>query len=577
MASFPVSALLTHPLSMHPIKMLSLFSCLFLVIAFSKAQEIQRIQDNLLTVETGKITFRQELKEVDDNLVRYTEVQIDSKGKENETVYNFSFADIDENTVRALTKNDAIFIQLLSNSKQKLIQVLTDGGDKISYVNELQFLASDSENGRQLENLIKGLIPSAIAQDKKRLALTGYNDHMKWLSEHISDVQFPHKQIIQKTKIGAVVGKLVLDQTFNSKNKSNNELRELNFATLNPNSVGYRISGDEFIVTAETRRGLKGIRYVEEGIQKNYTNEVAFYANSIINGKDIYTVLKALIPLAEETFEKNQVDVSSNEKALEFLNGAIAKVTTGEVSLAQSLSIEDNVAQLELTEAEPDKSTTSVYRFNFGDMNANNIDYDGQKNRLFVTLPTKKAVNFIRKTENEELQNYTKELQIHFNTIEDAIVGTKALKSLTTHHETKMESNSYVYSSVPNAIADLKKLMQQVRVDDESFDLFIELIDGNGNMVKVTSIFSNQKKSVETIQEFSLNDINPKNCSIVVKGKHVQVVLNTKHLEKLIKTYVDGDIKPYQYNISIESTGIEEARQMIQIFARLAAKNSGKI
>jgi len=562
---------------MYPIKKLSLFSCLFLVIAFSKAQEIQRIQDNLLTVETGKITFRQELKEVDDNLVRYTEVQIDSKGKENETVYNFSFADIDENTVRALTKNDAIVIQLLSNSKQKLIQVLTDGGDKISYVNELQFLATDSENGRQLENLIKGWIPSAIAQDKKRLALTGYSDHMKWLSENISDVQFPNKQIIQKTNIGAVVGQLVLDQTFNSKNKSNNELRELNLATLNPNSVGYRISGDEFIVTAETRRGLKGIRYVEDGIQKNYTNEVAFYANSIINGKDIYTVLKALIPLAEETFEKNQVDVSSNEKALDFLNGAIAEVTTGEVSLTQSLSNEDNVAQLELTEAEPNKSTTSVYRFNFGDINANNIDYDGQKNRLFVTLPTKKAVNFIRKTENGELQNYTKELQIHFSTIEDAIVGTKALKSLITHHETKLESDSYVYSSVPNAIADLKKLMQQVRVDDDSFDLFIELIDVNGNTVKVTSIFSNHKKSVGTIQEFSLNDINPKNCSIEVKGKHVQVVLNTKHLEKIIKTYVDGDIKPYQHNISIESTGIEEARQMIQIFAQLAANNSGKI
>ena len=227
---------------MYSIKKLSSFSCLILVFAFSKAQEIQRIQDNLQTVETGKATLRQELKELDDTLVQYTEVQVDSKGREKETIYTFSFADIDENTVRALTKKDVIVIQLLSNSKQKLIQVSTDGGDKISYANELQFLASDSENGRQLESSIKALIPSAIAQDEKRLALSGYRDHVVWLSENIGDVELPKKQIIQKNSIGEVDGKLLLDQTFNSKNKSKNELREFNLATLNPNSVGYRIS-----------------------------------------------------------------------------------------------------------------------------------------------------------------------------------------------------------------------------------------------------------------------------------------------------------------------------------------------
>lgn len=558
---------------MFPIKKLLFFFCLFLVFAFSKAQGISSIQDNLQTVETGKVTFRQELKELEGTLVQYTEVQIDSKGREKETVYNFSFADIDENTVRALTKKDVIVIQLLSNNKQKLIQVLTDGGDKISYVNELQFLATDSENGRQLESLIKDLIPSAIAQDEKRLALSGYAEHITWLSENIGDVELPKKQIIQKNNISEVAGKLLLDQTFHAKNKSKNEFRELNLATLNPNSVSYRISGDEFIVTAETRRGIKGIRYVEDGTQKNYTSEVAFYANSIINGKDIYTVLKALIPLAEEFFEKKQVNVSTNEKALEFLNGAIAEVATGKESLTQSITIEDNVAQVELVETEPDKSTTSIYRFNFADINANNIDYDGDKDRLFVVLPTKKSVNFIQKLENDELQNYTDELNIHFSTIEKAIVGAKALKSLVNNYETKIEAASYVFSSVSNAIEDLKVLMKRVKIEDDSFDIFIELTDVKSNTVKITTMFSNLKKSVETIQEFSLNDINPKNCSIEVKGKHVLVELNTKHLEKTIKTYVDGDIKPYQYRVEIEVNGIEEARQLLKIFESLLKEN----
>ena len=112
--------------------------------------------------------------------------------------------------------------------------------------------------------------------------------------------------------------------------------------------------------------------------------------------------------------------------------------------------------------------------------------------------------------------------------------------------------------------------MQKVKIGDDTYDVFIELDDLNTKNLKFTSIFSNLKKSSETIQEFSLSDINPKNCSIQIKGKHVIAELNTKHLEKVVKTYVDGQIKPYQYKISIEAKGIEEARDIISIFKTLA-------
>ena len=210
---------------------------------------------------------------------------------------------------------------------------------------------------------------------------------------------------------------------------------------------------------------------------------------------------------------------------------------------------------------------------NFADINGNNIDYDGQKDLLFITLPTKKSVNFIKKIKDGELQNYTKECKIYLNSIEDAILATKALKQLNTLQEQKMKSNTTQISNLKQAVDKLNQLLQKVNIGEDNYDLFVEITDEATRSIKLTSTFSNLKKSVETVQEFSLNDINPKNCSIKVKGKHVIAALNTQHLEKIVKTYVDGQIKPYQYKVGIEAKGIEAAREIVTIVQSIAANN----
>lgn len=535
-------------------------------------QDVAAIQNELFTIETGKSTFRQELKSIGDGLIQYSVVEVDSKGRENESQYIWALADIDLNTVRTFTKKDVIAVQLLVSGKQKLVQVVSDGGDKIAYTNELQLLASNSENGKTLEGLLKQLIPEAIAAEEKRLALEGYQEHMQWLIENVGDVELPKKQIVQKLGKSPNTAALELNQIFNAKSKSETQLRQLNLSTLNPNSISYRIAGEEFTILVETRRGIKGIRYYEDGKQKNYTSSLKLYAKSIANGKDIYKVLRSLIPLASEAFENSQPDMSSEEAALQFLNDQVARVTSGEVALLQNISIERNVAQFKSTESKPDASSDYVYRFNLSDINANNIDYDGQKDRLFVVLPTKKKLKFIQFTKNGALQNYTDNIKIYFNTIEDAIIGQKALKELTGIYEKKMEVLPYSISSSSTTVEKLKELLQKVKIDEDSYDLFIELMDAETNTVKITSVFSNLKKSVESVYEFSLNDINPKNCTIEVRGKHVTVQLTTKHLEKIIKTYIDGEIKPYQYKVNIETLGIEEARQILGIIKSFLEK-----
>ena len=110
-------------------RVLMMFCSILIGTTLSISQDLTSVQDNLKTVETGKSTFRQELRIIEEGLVRYSVVEVDVKGKEKETQYVFSFADIDENTVRAITKKDIIIVQLLVSGKQKLVQVIANGGD----------------------------------------------------------------------------------------------------------------------------------------------------------------------------------------------------------------------------------------------------------------------------------------------------------------------------------------------------------------------------------------------------------------------------------------------------------------
>ncbi len=537
------------------------------------AQDIAPLAKELSTVETAKFTHRQVLKDFGEGLFNYSLISVDSKGRETETQYNFSFSDIDINTVRALTKKDLILVQLLVSGKQNLIQVVKDGGNKISFTNEFNFLAFDSKNSHQLVTLIKEIIPISNDLEENRLALNGYEDHINWLLDNISDIELPKKQIIQRTTSEkGTPGKFVLDQTFNAKNTTQNERFELNLSVINPNSIAYRISGDEFTITAATRRSINGIRYFQDGQQKNYQKNIKIYAKSITNGKAIFKVLKSTISLAEEAFSKSRPSISTNKAALSYLNQTFATIKTAEETLTQNLTIQENVAKFKLTETTPNESTTNVYGFNFADINANNIDFDGQKDRLFVFLPTKKSVNFIQRSENGELQNYGDTVKFYFGTIEEAIIGTEALKVLAKNYEKKMDGLAYSSNSSSAAIEQIKKVLKKVKIEEDSYDSFIELTEAKTHMVKITTVFSNLKKSVETVQEFSLNDINAKNCKILVKGKHVLAELNTKHLEKIVKTYIDGEIKPYQYKVQIEAAGVEEARQIIGIIKNILEK-----
>lgn len=521
---------------------------------------VETVSKSLEIVETSKLEYSQDLKLTSSNYIDYRLTKVDTKGKSEETLYNFSFSDIDINTVRTITKKDVILIQLLIKGKQKLIKQTSNNGEKINYIDNLSLYAKNIENGRVLVEAIKSVIPVNETIEKSKLALTTYNDHINWLQKNIEDLEATKTQFIQKIETEKLNnGHLKLTTTINSKSKTTNYEYEFNLATLNPNSLIFKINSDEFCIEASNRRNIKAIKEFKDGVQQNYTGKIRFYSTSIENAKDIYKVLKQIIPLAEKAFLESKPNISSIQSAIKYLNGIINNISTNNKTYTQNIE-GDCVNKITIKEADLKDVNTKVYQFNFSDINLDNIDYNSSKNQLYVEINARKKADFIRYTKDNELQNYTNSFNLYVNSIEEAMIVKEAIQNIVKNCEANQQKVNP--NSIVNVLELLKKEITLIKIGDNNYDQSLEVVSTSPYVVKVTSVFSNLKSSNETIYEFGLADINSKNISIITSGKKVLVELSTKHLEKIIKTYQNGSVKSYTYKIAIQATDIENARKI---------------
>lgn len=552
-----------------PKKLFVALSMVLLSLNHVKAQEfdqkVEKIASNFETVEAAKAEFSQHIEVVSSGYVVLTVTEVDTKGDTEVVKYEFSFSDVDENTVRAITKKDIILVQLLINGKQKLIKKIEDGGDKISYVDELYLYAKDIDNGRSIADDIKALIPFNIELEKNKLSLSSYQDHLQWLKENIAEVDYIKRQYVQKLSNDSKQnGYAKLETIINEKSKSSNEDFEFNFAVLNPNSIDFKIKNEEFYIEVATRRNIKNIKTYENDVQDSFVNKVEFFAKSIENGKDIYKVLKAIIPLAEEAFSNAKPSIGTKTQAIGYLNSVIAQVASEDKAFTQSIK-DDCVTDLQVNVVTSKGNEDNLYTFNFVDINPDNIDYDSQKDLLYVELHANQKSKFIKHMENGELQNYDDEFRIYVNSIEEAMIAKEAFQNIIKECESSIKMPEGL--SENQGLQRLSEIVGIVKINDDNYEQTIELIDDESKTIRFTQILSNEKKSEEIVYEFGLKDINSKSVAMTTSGKNVLVEMSTKYFEKIIKTYKDGEIKSYGNKIVIEASSIENAREIVAIMS----------
>jgi len=455
---------------------------LFLIVGIQlQAQDFDNIVsalgDEIKTVQSAKKEYIQSIKIIQPGVVNVTIEEVNSKRSNSVKNYEFNTADIDINTIKTITKKDVIQIQLLANRKQKLIK-LTTNHEKISFINQLFIYAENIDNGREIVENFKKCVPLAKKITNNRLSLTTYIQYLDWLENNVGDVNLIKKQFLQNLSVNKKFpGSIVFKSNVNSGKISKNYTYLFNLATINPNSILFKIEGEIFYIELETRRKLKTIKYFEEQEQKNYINKFKIVCPNVENARDLQKVLKDLIPLAQKTFNDSLTSVTSIKQGIDLINSTTKKVIINDLSIHQNIS-GDCVIVFEQETLDNDKTTTEIFSFNIADLNKNGLNYKSDGKLVYLELFTKGGNKFIKHEKNGKQENYTKKLKIYTPEIEDAI-GMKNILSTIIDLCQKNNEFTLTKGSQKELLNILQQNIKNVVVNNLTYDQRLEIDEYN--------------------------------------------------------------------------------------------------
>lgn len=181
-------------------KKILFLTCLVFNLSFSQefSSVVAKISENLQTVESNQQEIVQTITEKQSGVIELNQIFTKIKdGSSTEESHILNMMDIDVNTIRTITIKDVIYVQLLVVRKQNMIKQTIDKS-KVQYKNEVKILAKNIDNGRDLVELFKSLVPISTQITETRLSLKSLDDYLSWLSTNVTDVNQVDGKIVQK-------------------------------------------------------------------------------------------------------------------------------------------------------------------------------------------------------------------------------------------------------------------------------------------------------------------------------------------------------------------------------------------
>ena len=550
----------------HLIIFLSLFFSGYAVVAQNFSGIVSQINTELKTVENGKSKIAQSISEVQPGVIKISiTTTLIKDGKTNSDFFELNMADIDINTISVFTDKDVIMVRFSAAKNQKLINKKTDA-NKSSFDQEIKIFAKDIDNGRNLVQLFKSLMPLSNEIIDKRLPLKTYDEHLNWLEKNVSDVNSNQIQRSQKIKSNSKYpGKLdfSIDEIVNQKTSS--DIYSFNLANINPNSIISEIKNDVIVVNIETSRKLKFIKTFSSNVQKDYVSNFSIFCENVEKSRDLQKVLKGIIALSENKIKNSIPKISSVKEGLALINANIKNINSNTVVYDQSFS-ENCISKFTSKAATPTKIVEDLYEFNFKDLGKNLVEFSTKGKNVIVKVKTSAGNDYIKHSVDSQTKNYTDAFELQFAEIEDGLIAQELFHKIIE----LCQNNENKWSGTKNDwLQQLKGFIKKVEVNKIATEQILESKDG---IIQFKTTEINEKSSKSKLYEFNLKDINPLTITFKTSGTNVFVVVNTNFMEKIIKYYEDGAIKNYQNTFNIAASNIEESRSIAELIKKITAK-----
>ncbi len=539
-----------------------IFVLLIFFISFSslKAQSYADLTKTLaaemIEVTTAKEKWTQSMSHSPNGVITYKlESTALKDGKTIPSTYEFNLADIDFNTIRALTDKDIINVQLLAVRKQDLIKHTEN--NKWTYERELQIPAKDIGHARNIVDILRLMHPLAIEQVDKRLLLNSESDRMNWLEKNVKIARLNGKSIEQKLSFDKnIPGRVTIISTEINNQKSTETEYQFNIANINPNSLVLDVKTDHIEINIATRRNLKLIKATQLGVLKNYQNDMVIYSESVENSRDLVKVIRTLTEGAENKIVSSVPTFNTTAEGLALINKYVAKVSVNKTIFEQVLK-GDCIVELTQSETDASSSLKEQFNFNLKDLLKTSVIVSVSGTNLLLSIKTKAGSDLIKYMKNQEAKNYTNELKFHFQEIEEMFQAESIFKQMIETCE-KTEKN------YPKDFGSLKKnIIQAVgKVADIKTEYAQSILIDDKNSITFKITETSNQKSNEKIYECKSKDLNAQQLSFKTDGNKVYVEFSTNYLEKIIKYYENGEIKTYQTKFRIYTNTLEEARDL---------------
>lgn len=478
--------------------------------------------------------------------VKLTVTTTDSKGKSSEELFVFNLVFFDKNFVKRIASDKMMKIEMQAAQNLKVVEH-TKNGEKQNYESEITLLTNNIDDARELEKFLKDAIPAAKTAWEASIKLPK-DDLVQlsaWFEQHLTDFGML-KQSIKKasnTKDRAV---LTVEKPDGKKTTENQY--EWSWGDLIENNLAVNINGKEISVVAQTQNKNEFVRISENGNVKEYDKEIQFYMPTPSDAKVLAMAIQKIIPLARKELQARIPKPSSSADGFKQLKDLVGDFSVNISDFKQKIDA-TCVTSYVVNSTIKGKSKEEIYGFNFGDLGTYKLNISRELVKISASTTDNKK--FVSLSNNGTLQNYDNGVDFYVADIEKAryLLAILPVISQGCKQAPKPETFDWLVQKVKNA--NLQGYSQELAFQE----------DGSKCKLKLTVSEASSKKTVETVYEFNLYDIEPKAITLDVSGKLIYVNSGTVNREKFIKSFKDG--KPsFTNELPLILDSLEDAKKV---------------
>ena len=374
----------------------------------------------------------------------------------------------------------------------------------------------------------------------------------KLIADPAADVTAEKQSFKQSLKKSSTYkDRATLNLEENDGKKTTEMQSDFSWGDLNDGSAELKISGKEIYISAKAKNDF--IRNQQGSSMKGYDDEIKFYAQTPSDGSVLMMAIQKIIPAAKKELQVRLPKLATKEEGFKILKDRTKDFKVNESNYSQKITL-TCLTSYDLKSEVKGKTIDENFKFNFSDLS----DYKLSVSKEVIKITAKVIDNkkFIKYTKDGVLQNYDNSIDFILGDLEDARYLAEALPAISKGCKSNV------------TVGDFNSLVSKLKsIENPKQELILQ--DGSDKCKwKFTTTMAESKKTVETISEWNLYDIDPKKIDIDVSGKTVGITAYTLNKEKFIKQTKDSK-SGFSSEINLIINDIEDAQKALATFKNL--------